>query len=97
MKPITLAALERYRDCHCPTGSFLQAILENNLMEAVGRADDDNLRDIVEIVRFVYWDMPHTCHGSPKIVAAWVEIGRLKREEQRKGQEGSDQDEDAVG
>ena len=83
MKESVLSALKRYRDEHCPTGSFVRAVLENNLMEAIGQADEENRRDIVEICRFLYWDMPSICHGSPERVEAWLEFGWDRREERK--------------
>lgn len=87
VKASTLDGLVRYRDDHCPVGSFLQAVLENKLMEAIGRADEENLRGISEIANFVYWDMPAVCHGSEERVSGWLEMGYRKREEERKRRE----------
>lgn len=89
MKQVTLDSLKRYVQHHCPTGSFLNAVLENNLMESLGRADEENQRDILEIVRYLHWEMPSACHGSPEKVAAWLEVGRLQREEEYRRQQES--------
>lgn len=82
MKESTLGGLVRYRDEHCPTGSFIRAVLENNLMEALGRADEENLRDIMEICRFLYWNMPSVCYGSPKKVEMWLQTREQKGKEE---------------
>ena len=37
-------SLERYVEHHIKPGSFLRAVLENNLVEAVSRADFINIR-----------------------------------------------------
>jgi len=66
-------ALDRYATLGCPTGGFLQSVLENNLYEAVGRADQDNAATLVEIVRYVYNDLPALCWGSPEKVKTWLE------------------------
>lgn len=55
-----------------PTGGFLQAILENDLREACGRADNQNQRLIWEIVEYCWNELPPTCWGSPEKVAAWL-------------------------
>ena len=72
MKPETKESIDRYVNDHIPTGSFLEAVLCNNLKEAIGRADSENLRDIVEIVQYCHWEIPSVCWGSPKEVRAWL-------------------------
>jgi len=64
--------LDRYTQHHVQTGSFLRAVLENDLRDAVCRADDDNMRDLREIVMYVYWELPGQCWGSPELVRAWL-------------------------
>ena len=72
-------AMDRYAAFGVPTGDFLRAVLENDLMEAFGRADEDNTRDMWEIVAYVYNEMPGNCHGSPEIVREWIEKYRAAR------------------
>ncbi|MBI4099599.1 hypothetical protein HY440_01185 [Candidatus Microgenomates bacterium] len=72
MKPETLEGLKRYAEQGIPTGGFLRAVLENNLMEAFGQADIENTADMAEIVGYVYNEMPMSCHGSPEKVKAWL-------------------------
>lgn len=72
MKPDIKEALDRYVKTGCPTGDFLRAVLENDFMQAFGRADEDNTRDMKEIAAYVYNEMPSTCHGSPTIVRDWT-------------------------
>lgn len=81
MKALTKGGLERFRDHGIPPGDFLQAVLENNLMEAMGRADEQNEADIFEICQYVYNEMPHNCHGSPEIFKIWVDSFRLSKTE----------------
>jgi len=52
-------------------GSFLTAVLSNNLTQACGRADDSNLRALPDIVRYCYNELPSDCWGSPEKVEAW--------------------------
>lgn len=73
-------AIDRYANTGCPLGGFLTAVMENNLMEAFCRADEDNTRDMREIVAYVYNEIPGPCHGSPEIVAEWIEKHRAARE-----------------
>jgi hypothetical protein len=65
-------SFKRYVDHKIPTGDFLRSVLENNLMEAVGRADDSSYTNLKEICQFVYMDLPSNCWGSPEIVRNWL-------------------------
>lgn len=65
-------ALERYLNQGINPGSFLTAVLENNLMEAFGRADDTNSINLRNIVGYVYNNIPGSSWGSPERVKNWV-------------------------
>lgn len=65
-------SLDRYAADKIPTGDFLYAVLTNNLMEAIGRADDYNLPCLPAICSYIYNHMPMSCHGSQKKVNAWL-------------------------
>lgn len=80
MKQSTLDALNRYVEHGIRPRHFLSAVLTNDLFEAVGHADAENLRDIYEIVSYLYNDTPANCWGSPTIVCAWMECATLARE-----------------
>lgn len=58
-------------------GSFLTALLSNDLRDAVCRADDVNRLRLRDIVVFLVNDAPADCWGSPEKVAAWRERGGL--------------------
>ena len=64
--------LDRYVEHRIPTGGFLQACLENDLVDAAGRADDQNRYLLFEIACYMYNDMPLACRGSREKVAAWL-------------------------
>lgn len=81
MKSITLAGIMRYVEHGIKPGDFLTAVLENNLMEAIGRADEENQRDIVEICQFVHMEIPGCCHGSQEIMKEWMEAKQRERED----------------
>ncbi len=70
--PAILDGLRRYSVEHLGTGSFLTAVLENNLSEAIIRADRFSLAAIKDIVMYVHWEIPGPCHGSPDKVNAWL-------------------------
>ena len=54
-----------------PTGDFLYAVLTNDLKEAYGRADDDNLASMYHIVHWLYNNAPGGCWGSVERVKEW--------------------------
>lgn len=70
-----LETLRRYVDNHVPAGGFVGAVLENNLCESIVRADDVNLPALPAIVKYLFWEVPANCWGSPEKVAAWLSVG----------------------
>ena len=77
MKPEIQEALEAHKTKGQPCGEFVTAVLENNLREAVGQADDENLRDLREIVQWCFWEMPAGAWGSEGKVKQWRQAGGL--------------------
>ena len=67
-----IQALHDYAWLRVPLGDFLRAVVSNNLFDAIGRADDDNLANMPAIVGYVYNEMPSQCWGSPAHYKAWV-------------------------
>lgn len=61
-------------------GGFLEAVIANDLVEAAGRADIDNLRALAALACFVYNELPSPCWGSRRVYAAWVAWHRAKRD-----------------
>jgi hypothetical protein len=70
--PSLHSGLVEYVAARRPTGSFLRAILENNLREACVRADDVNRYELVTIVLFLNNHVPAPAWGSPAAVEAWL-------------------------
>jgi len=64
-------------------GDFLQAVLENDLKNAVGRADDEHIVNLPAIVAYLYNHLPAICWGSPEEVNAWeaYHVAKRKAEE----------------
>ena len=73
------AGIRRYVVDRRPGGNFLTALLENNLKEAVVRADPQNLAAIADWARLLYNFVPSACQGSPAKVHAWLEGGPTAR------------------
>ena len=59
------------------TGSFLQAVISNDLKEAVTRADASNKAVLTQIVGWMYAYAPHNCWGSSGLYERWVRSGGL--------------------
>lgn len=70
-------AMERYIAHGIPPGSFLTAVLENDLFEAIGRADYENVQRLADYVRFLYNFAPSNCYGSREKIEAWVISGGM--------------------
>ena len=70
-----LDAVERYLINGIPPGSFLRAVISNDLREACSRADDENARALHDWVRFFYNYTPGTCWGSLARYDEWIEAG----------------------
>ena len=68
----TLEGITAYIEERRPPGGFLRAVLENNLSESFGRADENNQAALLAIVQYIYWKIPGPCWGSPDKVNAWL-------------------------
>jgi len=66
--------IEQYIRVGRPVGSFLTAVICNDLKIAVMKADDFNLPRLDDIVRFFYNQAPHACWGSKTIMDEWIKI-----------------------
>ena len=67
-----VGAMQRYIENRLHPGSFLTAVLSNDLADAVGRADDINRDRISDIVTWLYNYAPSGCWGNPDKVASWL-------------------------
>lgn len=63
----TQEALERYINHRICPGSFLGAVLSNDLKQAVSRADEENKLALVEIVYWLHNRAPSYCWGSVEL------------------------------
>jgi len=63
--------LALYIEHGVPTGSFLEAVLSNNLREAVSRGDNDSRAGLASVVLYLANDAPIACWGSPAAFSAW--------------------------
>jgi len=69
----TIDTLERYVEHRIEPGGFVRAVLENDLKEALGRADMYNRSAIFQIIGYCYNHIPSVCWGSVQNVQDWLE------------------------
>ena len=67
--------IERYLANRIEPGHFLMAVLCNDLKEACGRADDENIELLPVYVAYLYNEAPSACWGSYDKVRAWLTTG----------------------
>lgn len=68
--------LDDYINHRLKQGSFLHAVLCNDLKPACMQADGKNMRNLPAYVNFLYNYAPINCWGSPEKVNAWLEGGK---------------------
>ena len=59
-------------------GSFLRAVISNDLKESFAQADEINQRRMFEIVKWWYLEAPSPCWGSEEKMLAWHHNGGLE-------------------
>lgn len=71
-------AMQLYIEKGLRPGGFLTALLSNDLMGALKRADEVNSNSFRLYGMFLYNEAPLWCYGSPARVEAWLEKGGLE-------------------
>ena len=64
--------IKRYIESGIRPGSFLTAVIQNDLTESFARADENNIRRMFDIVKWLYNEAPRNCWGSRKAMESWV-------------------------
>ena len=62
------SSLDLYVNHGIETGSFLRAVLANDLFRAVQLADTCNIHQIPNIVKAIYNELPYNVYGSYEAV-----------------------------
>lgn len=70
--------VQRYIDHGIQPGGFLTAVICNDLIGVLDRADDINCERLHDIVSFFYMEAPSICWGSPAAFHEWCEYGGLE-------------------
>ncbi len=76
-----MGGIQRYINNGIPPGDFLTAVICNDLMEAVARADDTNIRNLPAYVAYFYNEAPSLCWGSKEKFDKWYGLESLNKEE----------------
>lgn len=71
------AATKNWVKFGIPAGSFFMAMMEHDLYNAIGRADLDNQKAIVNWVKFMHNYLPSGCHSNKESVDYWYKRGGL--------------------
>jgi hypothetical protein len=79
VKENTKEQIDEYVRIGRPVGSFVRAVLENDLRESFGCADDQNREDLFDIVRYCHNDIPGGCWGSREKVKSWLNMHDERR------------------
>ncbi len=66
-----IAGLHRHTEFKRSAGSFVEALLANDLRGACMYADDHNVRIITMYVTYMMNHLPAACWGSSEAVRAW--------------------------
>ena len=74
-------AVEQWVIDHELHGDFFKALVDNDLSEAIGRADEMNLIAIGQWSKLLYNEFPTPAWGSPEKVKAWIESGEDQADE----------------
>ncbi len=72
------AGLDRYIKIGQRPGDFLFAVLKNDFIGAVSRADPSNILNLTAFMGFMCNEMPGASYGSPAKVKAWCKLGGLE-------------------
>ena len=67
-----LDSIDRFVRHRIAPGSFVTAVLSNDLAGAFRTADEDSLRGLRDIMWHIHWEIPGNCHGSKSKVEKWL-------------------------
>lgn len=65
--------IKRYLVDRVQPGSCLQAVLENDLQEAVSRADDVTFAALPSVVKYLFNEAPIEAYGEKGCVSKWLQ------------------------
>lgn len=79
MRADMVAAVQRYVQHGISPGGFLTAVICNDLVGALNRADDDNRANLIAVVGYFMWEVPAPAWGSKEKMQEWIKSKQEKR------------------
>lgn len=76
ISPHMAGAIDRYVKERLYPGEFLTGVICNELVRAVGQADEENLKNLPAYVSCFVWEVPSECWGSKQKMEAWLKGGK---------------------
>ncbi|MCK5603638.1 hypothetical protein KAR91_17260, partial [Candidatus Pacearchaeota archaeon] len=70
-----MPGIRRYIDDRIDPSGFLTAVICNDLIGAVGRADNENIDNLPAYVSYFFNEAPSSCWGSKKKMEEWLKGG----------------------
>tara|TARA_R110000744_G_scaffold114766_1_gene214698 strand:+ start:109 stop:369 length:261 start_codon:yes stop_codon:yes gene_type:complete len=67
-----LDSINRYVEDGLEPGGFVKAVLSNDLVDALNKADTASLSGLKDILKYCIWKIPPECWGSRAKVDAWI-------------------------
>ena len=67
-----MGGIKRYVEDGLRPGRFLTAVIENNLSNACGFADDENMSNLPAYAAYFYNEVPANCWGSKEKMNDWI-------------------------
>lgn len=77
--PHMMESMRAYVEQGRPVGGFLQAVISNDLKEAVGRADNTNIWLIPIYVNWFYNECPGLIWGSREEYENWIKLNHKEQ------------------
>lgn len=74
-----MPGIRRYIEKYIKPGDFLTQVICNNLKEACGKADEENMTNLPAYVAYFYNEAPSPCWGSPEKMEAWLKLGEKEK------------------
>jgi hypothetical protein len=74
-------AIERYLFYGLEPGGFLEAMFSGRYHDAAFKADIENKKYFVDIVKWITWSAPDACKGSRENIIAWIKLTDEQRRE----------------
>ncbi|MCK4498935.1 hypothetical protein KAU11_00385 [Candidatus Babeliales bacterium] len=71
-----MQSIQLYVEQRIKPGSFLCAVICNNLGDAVGQADNININNLPAYAAYFYNEVPSLCWGSKEKMDAWIKGGK---------------------